>query len=175
MTLDNCIWLGIDVGSAQKKVCSFCLIESDGAGEVVVSFEQGPARAPYPKTNSCRGLIGERGQTGASLEAIAARTCTHDGASRRLRETFPSDIYKRANGYTGKDGVAGILSDEARGALRALVVPAWQGAGEGRGRQPTTPTVRRLEAIRKALRDDLETCIDELLDMRRRPGRYGDL
>jgi hypothetical protein len=32
-------WLGVDVGSAREKVFNFCLIESDGNGQVNVAFE----------------------------------------------------------------------------------------------------------------------------------------
>ncbi len=48
--LEEGAWLGIDVGSNRDKVCSFCLIEADAAGQVRVGFEKGPAQAPYPKT-----------------------------------------------------------------------------------------------------------------------------
>ena len=37
-------WLGIDVGSNHKKVFNFCLIKSDGTGQVDVLFEVGKAR-----------------------------------------------------------------------------------------------------------------------------------
>ena len=50
-------WLGIDIGSRKKKICSFCLIESDGAGEISVSFERGVAGDGYPDTNTAEALI----------------------------------------------------------------------------------------------------------------------
>ena len=285
MTIQRGTWLGIDVGSAQKKVCSFCLIESDGAGGTTVSFEQGPARDPYPGGNSRMALIGvgppwrrpiylkeeieaevrevlnratlvglwlERSKDrpsavavdapvafatagtsrlteekstdtfktptratfetqlgerkdeylrinvfwkcvglavyrhlaarlelrlgSASLETIAARTCARDVTSRRIRETFPSDVYKRANGYQGKDGGAGILSLQARDVLKSLVEPEWRGAGREPGHHPASQTLDRLREIRKFLRLDLELEADRrLCEMRKRPGRTGDL
>jgi hypothetical protein len=39
-------WLGIDVGSNCKKVFNFCLIKSDGKGQVDVLFEVGKVRGP---------------------------------------------------------------------------------------------------------------------------------
>ena len=268
-------WLGIDVGSARGKACSFCLIESGGAGDLTVAFEVGPARAPYPGTNSRDALLSthlrrptylkkeveaaihqvldrselvtrwlERGRArrsavaidapvafavdgvsrlteqrstdtfktpdratferqlgakgdpflrvngfwkcvglavychlaerldprlaGAALEAIAARTCARDRTSRRLRETFPSDVYKRAN------GVAGILSSESRGVLEALVASEWRRAGQAEGR-PGAQTLKRLVAIRDLLRLELAAPADRLREMRKRPGRTGDL
>lgn len=280
MTILKGSWLGIDVGSARGKVCSFCLIESDGHGGTTVCFEQGPARDPYPRINTRQALIalapdgrpwrrptylqeeveaeicaildravvvgrwlesrGDRpsavavdapvafatcgtsrlteqqstdtfetptretfeaqlaeqsdaflrinafwkcvGLTvyrhlaervdaslaGATLETIAALTCDRDVISGRLRETFPSDVYKRAN------GTAGTLSPEARAVLRRLVESDWQAAGHESGQRPVNPTLDRLQATRKALRRELDAG-PKLFEMRRRPGRAGDL
>ncbi len=278
-------WLGIDVGSAKKKVCSFCLIESDGLDHCVVSFEQGPAGDPYPPTNTWQALIGKReppwqppylkeevdAEVGrildradlvkrwletskslpsavaidapvafalegdrrltedrstdtfktptrsvfeeelgkkkdaylrvnnfwkcvgmaiychlaaridsrfadASLETLAALTCDRRRTRRRLRETFPSDVYKRANGYQGREGVAGLLSSEAREVLTRLIGVEWQAAGSARGRRPDSQTIRRLEAIRDLLKAELELeAAPEIYEMRKRPGRTGDL
>jgi hypothetical protein len=45
-------WLGIDVGSARDKVFNFCLIESDGTGQVDVFFEVGKARGAFPRSDA---------------------------------------------------------------------------------------------------------------------------
>lgn len=45
-------WLGIDVGSARDKVFNFCLIESDGKGQVDVLFEVGKARGEFPRSDA---------------------------------------------------------------------------------------------------------------------------
>lgn len=273
-------WLGIDIGSARAKVGSFCLIESDGAGGLIVSFEHGPAGDAYPSKNTKAALVdasrrptylqgevesaieqildrselvgrwfeqskdrpsavaidapvafavdqasrlteqkstdtfktpdratfeaqlSDKGDpflrvnvfwkcvgmtiyrqlaarleprlVGATLETIAALTCACDSPMRRIRETFPSDVYKRANGYQHRKGAAGILSDEARDVLMCLVSPEWQGDGQGR-RLPATQTMRRLRAIRDLLRHDLEAGVERMYEMRKRPGRVGDL
>jgi len=45
-------WLGIDVGSSRDKVFNFCLVRSDGAGQVDVSFEVGKARSEFPRSDA---------------------------------------------------------------------------------------------------------------------------
>jgi hypothetical protein len=45
-------WLGIDVGSNRDKVFNFCLIKSDGKGQVDVLFEVGKARGPFPSSKA---------------------------------------------------------------------------------------------------------------------------
>lgn len=45
-------WLGIDVGSARDKVFNFCLIKSDGKGQVDVFFEVGKARSAFPRSDA---------------------------------------------------------------------------------------------------------------------------
>jgi hypothetical protein len=45
-------WLGIDVGSARDKVFNFCLIKSDGSGQVDVLFEVGKARSAFPRSDA---------------------------------------------------------------------------------------------------------------------------
>lgn len=269
-------WLGIDVGSTHKKVCSFCLIESDGAGKIEVSFEKGPAGDPYPKKNTKKALIeesraptylkeeveaaiqevldraelvarwleqaaaprsavavdapvalavegskrltekassqsistpdretfeadlGERKDPflrinvfwkcvgfavyrhlaarldtrlgGVPQETIAAWTCAPAGTAWRIRETFPSDVYKRANGQQG------TLRPSSRNVLRSLVATEveWRGVDQA-GRCPAPSTLKRLKTIRDSLRRDLEAGGTELSEMRRRGSIYGDL
>jgi hypothetical protein len=267
-------WLGIDVGSAHKKVCSFCLIESDGTGHPTISFEQGPAGDGYPQTNTkdtlldpdnpptylkeeVEGAVGEvlaraevvdrwfrsvgdgisavavdapvalamegskRLTEGASSQpfdtpdrasfeaairdkgdpylrvnvfwkcvglsvyrhlaarleprsavtdqrTIASWTCPGETTEWRVRETFPSDVYKRANGREG------TLSPDARDVLRTLVAaPDWRAAGP-KGRRPVRQTLDRLTTIRDFLRTDI-AATDRLCEMRKRNGTYGDL
>ncbi len=104
-----------------------------------------------------------------SQEELAAWTCGQPAPTWRLRETFPSDLYKRANGR------AGLLSREARAALAALVGPgvAWRGVGRA-GCLPSPTTLRRLRAIRGALRRELRGS-GSLPSMVKRPGTAGDL
>jgi hypothetical protein len=45
-------WLGVDVGSNHKKVFNFCLIKSDGKGQVDVLFEVGKARGAFPPSDA---------------------------------------------------------------------------------------------------------------------------
>lgn len=74
-------WLGIDVGSSRKKVCSFCLIESDGVGGLSVRFELGPADAPYPPRNHFDALIdATRAPTYLKEEVEKAVTSILDGS-----------------------------------------------------------------------------------------------
>jgi hypothetical protein len=49
-------WLGVDVGSAREKVFNFCLIESDGNGQVDVLFEAGKARGEFPRSDAANFL-----------------------------------------------------------------------------------------------------------------------
>lgn len=270
-------WLGIDVGSARKKVCSFCLIESDGRDNLLVSFEQGPATGTYPKTNTKKTLLNPlRAPTylneeieqavrevleGAELiarlfsptngsqqavaidapvalaadndtsrlteqastqtfstpnrktfetqlsekddpflrvnifwkciafaiyrhlatrfepqavdldqAAIAAWTCPGETSTWRMRETFPSDVYKRANGREG------TLELAARDVLHNLVSPRveWQTTGR-KGCKPVKATLERLNTIRGFLHIDLEEGRSRLCEMRKRPGTHGDL
>lgn len=262
-------WLGIDIGSSRRKLCSFCRISSDGSGDVAVTFEQGPAEAPYPDVNTrdalldisspptylqapiedavgrvlddaavarrwfdalprlpsriaidapvafaltdtcrlteqastqtfrtptqeqfehflrtqedpylrvncfwkCVGLavyhhLGRRLQP--EDDNIAAWTCPNAATPWRLRETFPSDVYKRAN------GTEGILHPAPRRVLEALVQTSpWRGDGAP-GRRPHPSTLRRLETLRAVLRSELETS-DRLLNMQKRGGTVGDL
>lgn len=274
-------WLGIDVGSARDKVCSFCLIESDGSGACTVSFEHGSARGSYPEENKREELIGrveagppylnrdaEEGVrrvldearlvkcwlegssgcstvavdapvafaqegirrltekkcsasyntpsrpdfeeqlkeqsdaycrinnfwkcvgfavyrymaakidvrlAGAPLETLAALTCDQRSTTRRIRETFPSDVYKRANGHRDKDSVNGVLNLEARNVLKHLVAAEWQGT-DSKGRSPAAQTLARLDTIRKFLGLDLELEDERrLCEMCKRSGKTGDL
>ena len=269
-------WLGIDIGSSRRKLCSFCRITSDGQGDVTVTFEQGPAEAPYPKVNTqdalldpsrrptylqapieaavgrvlddaalvrkwfealpelpsriaidapvafalsdtsrlterastqtfrtptreeferllqtkgdpylrvncfwkcvglavyhCLGrrLAGSSGDLADSTDDLAAWTCPDTDTSWRLRETFPSDVYKRANGTAGKLHLA------PRRVLEALVQHGpWRGDGTP-GRHPHFSTLRRLETLRAQLRSELETS-DRLREMQKYGGTFGDL
>ena len=45
-------WLGVDAGSAREKVFNFCLIKSDGNGQVDVFFEVGKARGEFPRSDA---------------------------------------------------------------------------------------------------------------------------
>lgn len=130
-------------------------------------------------------IVGREGSgENPELAEIAAWTATapitppievHEGPEPRrpkIRETFPSDVYKRAN---GKDGV---LAPAPRSVLAHLVAAGteWRAAGEGRNR-PTTSMLRRLHGVRDELRTALEEGSDDvgLAPMHKRPGTVGDL
>ena len=276
------------MGSSRKKVCSFCLIEADGAGNLSVTFEQGPGGDDYPTINrketfcdpqrpptylqgsvetavgavldhsvlvarwleqaldpavastvaidapvalastgeplrqteaastqtfktpdrpTFEGQLRDKGTEFLRVNAfwkcvgfavyrhfarrlsldgtppeqgvLAAWTCPADQDSSiaqdrpwRLRETFPSDVYKRANGH------GGILDKRPREILSRLVDPRvpWDGTGpEGStGCRPTSATLKRLRTIRDFLRTDLRAQ-GRLCEMRKRAGTSGDL
>ena len=101
-----------------------------------------------------------------SQATLAAQTCTH-GTGPRLRETFPSDVYKRAN------GTEGVLEQTNLTVLKALVHPEveWRGAG-GKGRKPSMDT---LYQRRDLLRTDLASNNPRQCEMRRHGGTSGDL
>ena len=271
-------WLGIDIGSGRDKICAFCLVESDGAGEVAVTFERGRAAKPYPARNSFEALIDRdraptylHAEVGAAVgrvleeseavrrwrraldagcpgsvgidapvalavpgqrnratersssdlfdtpdratfesklgtqkagyypinifwkcigfalyrwftkhlapdlpgrfpqETVAARTCPGTPEPWKIRETFPSDVYKRAN------GTLGTLGAVPRNVLAALVHSEhWQGRVEGRQRVAAT-TLGRLLRLRHELREQLEVS-DRLPTMaRRKPSIAADL
>jgi hypothetical protein len=63
-------WLGIDVGSARDKVFNFCLIKSDGKGQVEVCFEVGKARGEFPRSDA--GSFENLGRTTWLSEAAEA-------------------------------------------------------------------------------------------------------
>lgn len=262
-------WLGIDIGSSRRKLCSFCRITSDGCGDVTVTFEQGPAEAPYPEVNTRDALLDpsrrptylqapmetavgrvlddaavvrkwfealpelpsriaidapvafalsdtrrltERASTqtfrtptqeeferllrtkgdpylrvncfwkcvglavydylahrlAGSSHDLAAWTCPDADTPWRLRETFPSDVYKRANGTVGE------LHPAPRRVLEILTQTGpWRGDGTS-GRHPHSSTLRRLETLRVQLRSELETS-GRLMSMRKHGGTFGDL
>lgn len=262
-------WLGIDIGSSRRKLCSFCRITSNGHGDIAVTFEQGPAETPYPDVNTRDALLApsrsptylqapieaavarvlndsavvqhwfgdvpkrpsriavdapvafaltdtsrltEQASTQTfrtptrrefehalrtkgdpylrvncfwkciglavyhhlarrlqpEVDTVAAWTCPDAATPWRLRETFPSDVYKRAN------GAVGMLHPAPRRVLEALAqAHPWHGAGAP-GRQPHPSTLRRLETLRAQLRSELETS-DRLLTLQKRGGTVGDL
>ncbi len=83
-------WLGIDIGSGRNKVCSFCLITSDGEGDVAVTFEKGPAEAPYPEKNTFAALIDPtRPPTylRTEIEATVCKVIRHSQLVTRWLET----------------------------------------------------------------------------------------
>jgi hypothetical protein len=45
-------WLGIDVGSRRDKVFNFCLIKSDGKGQIELCFEVGEGGDAFPRSNA---------------------------------------------------------------------------------------------------------------------------
>jgi len=63
------LWLGIDVGSARGKVFDFCLIKSDGNGQVDVLFEVGKARGPFPPCKA--GVFEDLSRTTTWLSEVA--------------------------------------------------------------------------------------------------------
>lgn len=277
-------WLGIDIGSSRAKICSFCLIVADGAGQTSVTFEKGPAEAPYPEKNSfkalidpsraptylksdvedavCRVLAGSQlverwlaaatgpgpaavavdapvawasagskqrrteaastdtfstppraifeGRLDGSMkpgfynsntfwkcvgftvyrwlarrlvtdlptdvaqETLAAWTCSHPSARWRVRETFPSDVYKRANSRHPKTEQISRLGDAAFGTLHRLVanhpwLSAWPKGHAG------AVSMAGLEKIRRALQLDCDEGIERSCEMRKRSGPTGDL
>ncbi len=277
-------WLGIDIGSGRDKVCSFCLVESDEAGKITVTFERGPAEEPYPAKNSFDALIdpdraptylreeiegavsrvlaesalvrrwlqsldaGRPGAVGIDApvalavrgqrnraterastdlfdtpdratfesklgtqkpgyypiniywkcigfathrwlakhlapdlpgdfpqETVAAWTCPGSETPWKIRETFPSDVYKRATQRDPGSGATSRLSPEARNVLRSLVRPEvpWRGA-DSRNR-PSKSTLQTLRKIRSLLGFDLEEGVERPCEMRKRPGTPGDL
>jgi hypothetical protein len=77
-------WLGIDVGSNRNKVFNFCLIKSDGKGQVDVFFEVGKARGAahgqsFPRSDA--GVFENLGRT--TLLSVAAE----DGSRQILKES----------------------------------------------------------------------------------------
>ncbi|MEM6796306.1 MAG: hypothetical protein AAF725_20210 [Acidobacteriota bacterium] len=123
---------------------------------------------------------------GAAQEEVASWTCGHgalqgaplQGAPLQgaLRETFPSDVYKRSH------GAVGVPSAAARRVLAAVAEAPWQAAGSAKRRErgrgagrPAASTLHRLEALRDELAEQLEARDAALEVMRKRPGTVGDL
>lgn len=71
------LWLGIDIGSNRKKLFNFCLIRSDGKGQIEVFFEVGQARGaahdePFPPCEA--GVFEDLGRS-TWLSAAAEAGC----------------------------------------------------------------------------------------------------
>ena len=278
-------WLGIDIGSGRDKVCSFCLISSDGAGKITVTFEKGPAGNAYPEKNTFKGLIDPQrpptylrsevedavgkvladaqlvnrwlhctdqpGPTAVAVDApvalaatgshkmryteaksthtfstpnredfehllvskqkpgtytskvfwkcigfaayrwlarhldpslptdfnqehLAAWTCQPLGGPWRVRETFPSDIYKRANSRDPKTGKASQLGPEAHNVLRQLVASTRWTSAHPKGHVAAVH-MGSLEQIRRFLDLDYQAGIERSCEMRKRNNTTGDL
>ncbi len=69
MKIKDGSWLGIDVGSAQKKVCSFCLIESDGTGDTTVEVGHQEVRLDLGRSNDSRPVFVDLGTIGGTVFA----------------------------------------------------------------------------------------------------------
>ncbi len=104
-----------------------------------------------------------------SMERIAALTVESVGDRPRLRETFPSDVYKRANGREG------TLVEAGRDVLSALVAHPDHWIGARGGCPPAAQTLHGLREIANYLRADLASQATRLCEMRRRGGVLGDL
>lgn len=104
-----------------------------------------------------------------SQEEIAAMTCPGRDLPARLRETFPSDVYKRAN------GTEGLLTDKGRDVLAALVAveTSWTAVGVG-AQRPNSQRMDGLERARTFARRDLAAGVRPC-DMRRRTEAFADL
>lgn len=134
---------------------------------------------PYLRVNAfwkCVGLAVYRtlgcavsGSEVTALDDIAGGTADAiPGPPRRLRETFPSDVYARANGR------GGVLSAPARWILQRLVAPrtTWVGV-ERHG--PSPGALRSLCEIRSSIHLDLAAGRPHASEMRKRSGTVGDL
>lgn len=108
------------------------------------------------------------GEAAPGLEELAAWTAGEGDADRgwRLREVFPSDVYKRANGTDG------VLAAAPRRVLAHLLQAPWQAAAEGAVRAPST--LARLHRRRDELAKELRAG-DRLPSFEKAAGTFGDL
>ncbi|MEM9291061.1 MAG: hypothetical protein AAGD01_05225 [Acidobacteriota bacterium] len=103
-----------------------------------------------------------------SQENLAAWTVEKGPGPWKIRETFPSDIYKRSRGVTG------LLGQSGREVLTALTREPWQAAGNG-PRRPSRQAIQSLESVRRQIALDLEAN-SRLCEMRRqKSASWGDL
>ena len=107
------------------------------------------------------------GAPAPSLRTLAAWTADREkDRGWRLREVFPSDVYKRAN------GIDGVLSDAPRHVLAQLLAAPWQAATEDAVR--STSTLKRLRRRRDDLARELEKD-ERLQSFEKAAGTFGDL
>ncbi|MCG8459531.1 MAG: DUF429 domain-containing protein [Holophagales bacterium] len=115
----------------------------------------------------CATILGAD-EPSPSLETLASRTVGEGDGERewRLREVFPSDVYKRANGTDG------ILAAEPRQVLARLVEAPWQAAEAGAIHSKQTHT--RLKGWRNRVARELESG-ERLAAFSKAGGVFGDL
>lgn len=103
-----------------------------------------------------------------SLETLASWTVETRGTDRgwTLREIFPSDVYKRAN------GTVGVLADVPRQVLSRVVEATWQAA------EPSTirsqQTLKRLVSWKEGVAQELKAG-DSLPSFAKAGSVFGDL
>ena len=112
------------------------------------------------------------GEPAPGLETLAAWTGGDGDDERRwrLREVFPSDVYKRANGTDG------VLADAPRRVLAHLLEAPWQAAEKAAGQRAvrSTSTLKRLGRRRSELARELEAG-GRLESFEKAAGTFGDL
>jgi hypothetical protein len=97
-------------------------------------------------------LISRTGAARLSRRAVVGQTGIREGWRTRIREGFPSDTYKRAN------GTLDVFGPEARAVLSCLANAEWEARGnvfEGKSSQPTRQRMRPLLRHQEDLLRDL--------------------
>ncbi len=139
-------WLGIDVGSSRNKVFNFCLIQSDGQGQVEVLFEAGKARGEFPRSDA--GSFENLGRATWLSEAAES------GAVQILDESALVKTWKAAQAWG--NGVFGVCIDAPCG----FAMPGF-GRRDTESQMvasfPTPPLAVFLEDLRRFSADGNET------------------